>query len=226
MSRDFPIIFSLVLGIPLLGLGAYVYIYPSEIIQFYNIGYMFSPDRLQLYGGVPMIVFGTFILLIGLYVQFVSPTEPTLQEQEEIVDSKSPSQRVAYSNIAASLPFFAVTFYLLFFTLLPYIYPTVSFFLGLYFLSTGLKTYWINSLTAYYITSQRVISEYRFVSLRRQEIPLDKVRGIEERKSIREAIVGLGNVRVASGGGGGSVQLKIRNINNSTEFADEIRSLT
>jgi len=104
-------------------------------------------------------------------------------------------------------------------------YPTSSFVVGLYFFSSGVKTYWINTLTLYIITSKRVISEYRFISLRRQEIPLNKIRGIEERKSILETLAGLGNIWVASGGGGGSVRVNMKNIEKSSQFASRLREL-
>lgn len=95
---------------------------------------------------------------------------------------------------------------------------------GLFFFSTGLHTYWINTLTTYYVTNQRLIKEYRFISLVRQELPFEKVRGVQERKSVWETLVGLGNVRVASGGGG-TLEIVIRNIYHPTDFADEIRNL-
>jgi hypothetical protein len=55
-------------------------------------------------------------------------------------------------------------------------------------------------------------------------VPLDKVRTVEEQKSIWEVLVGLGNVRVASGGGGG-LEITVRNIYRPTAFADEVRNL-
>lgn len=103
-------------------------------------------------------------------------------------------------------------------------YPTVTFVLGLFTFSTGLHTFWINTLTNYYVTNNRVIREYRFISLARHELPLSKVRGVQERKSITESFVGLGNVRVASGGGH-SLEIRMRNIHDSETFADEIRNV-
>lgn len=92
-------------------------------------------------------------------------------------------------------------------------------------MSTGLLTYWSNSLTTYYITTDRVISEFRLLSLVRQEVPIEKVRAVKESKSPIEAIVGVGNIHVSSGGGSGLAVI-MRNIDNSTDFADELRRLT
>ena len=65
----------------------------------------------------------------------------------------------------------------------------------------------------------------RFLSIASKELPLDKVRGIQERRSFTENLVGLGNVRIASGGGGKTLEIVMGNIERSTEFADELRNL-
>lgn len=222
MARGSPALWSTLLSLPFVAGGAYLYLIPQQGLQ--PSGANVSLSDLQLMGP-PLIVFGIFIFLIGLYVEFASPPSPSLREEEDLVASRSPSQRVALTKVILSIPLLGAAAYLFFLTLFPYVYPTLALILGLYFLSSGIKTYWVNTLTSYYVTTRRVISEYRFISLRRQEIPLNKVRGVEERKSITETLVGLGNIRVASGGGGGSVQLKIRNVGDSTEFADELRNL-
>ena len=74
------------------------------------------------------------------------------------------------------------------------------------------------------MTSRRLIKEYRFISLVREEVPFKKVRGVEERRSVWETLVGLGNVRVASGGGD-TLEVIVNNIYTPTEFADQVRSL-
>lgn len=79
-----------------------------------------------------------------------------------------------------------------------YVYPTVAFFLGLYLYSSGLLSFWQNALTTFYLTDQRLISVFRFLTLTRKEIALPNVQMIQERKSVWEIRVGLGNVRVAA----------------------------
>jgi membrane protein YdbS with pleckstrin-like domain len=223
MSRGYPAVWSFLLSLPFVGSGVYLYLSLQQDLELQ--GTTIPPSDLQLIG-IPLVMFGGFVFLVGIYVQVAAPSAPTLREEEEIVDSRKPSQRVALSKIILSVPFFGMAAYWLFFTLVPYVYPTVVFVVGLYFFSGGIKTYWMNVLTSYYVTTKRVITEYRFISLRRQEIPIEKIRAIEERKSILEALVGLGNIRVASAGGGTSVQVKILEIGNSSDFADEIRKLT
>lgn len=210
MARGKPAVWSTLLGMPFIAAGLWLYFvqtaYPPIV-------------------GVPFVFFGTTIVGIGLYVHFVAaPTEPRLQDDEELVASRHPAQRVAATKIAVGLPLLLVTVYLLYFTMLPYVYPTVTFVVGLATFSTGLYTYWTNTLTNYYVTNKRVIREYRFISLARHEIPLTKVRGVQERKSFTEAFVGLGNIRVASGGGH-SLEIRMRNMADSASFADDIRTL-
>lgn len=206
-----PAVWSTILSLPFFGTGFY-----------FNVAETTYPAEL----GIPFLFFALFIVVVGLYVHFVaSPEPPTMSQGEELVDTRHPTQRVALAKVAISVPFLFVALYLLFFTLVPYVYPTVTFLLGLYFFSSGLRIYWKNSLTTYYLTTRRVIKEYRLLSLSRRELPLGKVRGVEERKSPIEALVGLGNVRIASGGGGGTLEVVLQNMERSTEFANEVREL-
>lgn len=223
VARGKPAVWSTLLGVPFLAVGAYLYwLHESGLVIS---GMTIPPSDLRLLSA-PIAVFGGFILLIGLYIQFVAaPSGPRLQEGEEIVRTQHPSQTVALVKVAIGAPALVGAGYLLFFTVKPYVYPTVALVIGLYFFSSGLKIYWTNTLTTYYITTHRVLKEYRFLSLRRQEIPLEKIRAVDERKSLTEAMVGLGNIQIASGGGGGSVSIMMRNINDSTGFADKLRTL-
>ena len=210
MARGKPGLWSAVVGVPFIILGAWFYLFQTE----------FPPTA-----GLPFAVFGLFIVAIGAYIQFVaSPKAPRMGDDEDVVMRRHPTQRVATVKIALGFPFLFGTVYLFYFTYFPYVYPTVTLVVGLYLLSAGLYTYWSNSLTTYYVTTERVMKEYRFLSLIRQELPLDKIRGVQERKSVTEALVGLGNVGVASGGGR-SLVIKMRNMEGSDDFADSIRKL-
>jgi divalent metal cation (Fe/Co/Zn/Cd) transporter len=212
MARGLPAVWSSILGGPFLlgGLGVYVELFEVNV----------PPDV-----GLPVLVFGLFVIALGVYVHVVAaPDEPTMRDGERVVETRNPANRAAMAKTVFGFGALLVAAYLLFFTFEPYVYPTAAFVVGLYLFSTGLYTYWTNTLTTYYVTTQRLIKEYRFVSLVRQEVPFEKVRGVEERRSVWEALVGLGNVRVASGGGG-TLEIVIRNIYSSTDFADEIRGM-
>lgn len=202
---------STLLSVPFFGSGAYVY-----------FGETPYPEVL----GAPLLLFGTFVLIVGWYIHLVAaPPAPTLREGEEIIDTRHPTQKAAITKIILGLPFLALAGYLLFFTMVPYVYPTVGFVVGLYLFSTGILTYWTNSLTTYSITNQRVISEFRLLSLVRKEVPMDKIRAVRESKSPVEALVGVGNIRVSSGTGAG-LEILIRNVDAVTDFAEKLRRHT
>ncbi|WP_227354045.1 PH domain-containing protein [Haladaptatus salinisoli] len=210
MARGKTIVWSSMLGLPFVLAGGLL---------------LLDTTRLPTTFGLPFVLFGLFVIGTGAYVQWQSsPNRPHLRDGEELVDYRHPTQRVAAVKIALSYPCLFATMYLLFFTFLPYVYPTVALVIGLYLFSTGVHTYWTNSLTTYFITSDRILKEYQFVSRVRREVPLNKVRGVEERKSITEALVGLGNVRVATGGGR-SLEIVMQNMDNSNEFANQLRDL-
>jgi hypothetical protein len=211
MARGLPVVWSTIIG-GVFGLtGAYLYTANTQHPSLF---------------GLPFILFGAFIILVGAYIHFVAaPAPPAMRENEEIIDTRSPTQKAAVVKIGASFPFLLAAIYLMYFTRQPYVYPSVALLIGLYGLSTGLITYWKNTLTTYYVTTNRVIKAYRFISLVQREVPLKKVRGVEERQSLVESLVGLGNIRVASGGGGGTLEIVVKNIENSRAFANEIRDL-
>jgi len=210
MARGLPAIWSALLGVPFVIAGAYVHLGETSV-----------PGVV----GLPFVAFGGFVVALGVYIHVVAaPDPPTMREGEEIIEVRRPAQRAAAAKTVVGFLLLVVAFYLLVFTFEPYVYPTSALLAGLYLFSTGLHAYWTNTLTTYYATNQRIIKEYRFISLVRQELPFDKVRGVEERKSVWESLVGLGNVRVSSGGGG-SLQIIVRNVYSPTAFADEIRSL-
>lgn len=210
MGRGKYIKWTPLLGVPFLVVGLYLYFFAHDY-----------PPALSY----PFLLFGLFIMLTGLYVYFrAAPEAPNLRENENIVASQHPIQRVAAVELIIGSTFLIIAVYFLLFTFRPYVYPTVAFLIGLYLFSSGLYTYWANSLTTYYITNQRVISEYRFLSLVKHELSLDKVRGVEERRSVVETLVGLGNVYVASGGGR-SLEIEMKNMKNSGEFADKLRGI-
>lgn len=210
MARGLPGVWSTILSIPVLASGGLVY--------FGDTPY---PNLL----GAPLLVFGAFVVLMGWYIHLVAaPPAPTLREGEAVIDTRHPTQKAPLAKVVMSFPFLLASGYLMFFTMRPYVYPMTTFVVGLYLLSTGLLTYWTNSLTTYYITTDRVMNSFRLLSLVRKEVPMEKIRAIRESKSPIEALVGVGNIRVASGGGAG-LEITIRNVDDATDFADELRQI-
>lgn len=217
MTRGLPAAWSALFGAPFLALGAYVYAFQSQYPLAAN-----QPTA-PLLAGVPLALFGLFVVGLGVYVQFAgTPDEPTMRESEFVVDDRDPAQRGALLQTFLSVPFLAAGLDLLYFTDYPLVYPTLALAAGLYLFSTGIHHYWRNTLTTYVVTNRRVLREYRFVSLSRTEVPLEKVRAVEERQSVVDALFGLGNVYVRAGSTG-NLSVTVRSVYDSAAFADEIR---
>jgi hypothetical protein len=209
MARGKPLLWSLVIGAPFIGIGVLLYFVESV-----------RPAA----AGLPVMGFGVIAVAVGAYLRAAARVEsPPLREGEELLATRHPTQRYARARFAVSVPFLLVGLYLLVWTRLPYVYPTVPLAVGLYFYVTAANTYWANTVTTYYLTNQRIIKEYRFLSLLREELPLERVRGVEERKDFIEKLVGLGKIRVASGSGR-TLEVIIRDIDDATDFAERIRS--
>ncbi|WP_198665760.1 PH domain-containing protein [Haloprofundus halophilus] len=218
MSRGLPAAWSALFGLPFVAVGGYIYEFQSQypLVE----GQATAPPI----AGVVLGLFGLFVCGLGLYVQFVgAPPAPTMRTGERFVDDRDPAQRNALAQASASLPFLAGGISLLYFTAYPLVYPTIVLAVGLYLFSTGIHRYWRNTLTTYLVTNQRVMEEYRFLSLVRNELPMEKVRAVEERRSMRESLAGIGSVHVRAGASGG-LTVTVDEVYDSTEFADVIRA--
>ena len=148
--------------------------------------------------GYPLILFGVAAILIGVYVATVSP-DPVDVDPIEVFE---PSQLGAYLTGALSLVFLLATLYLLYGTGILYVWPTLSFLGFVVLFVKGSVRYWQNTLTTYYITDGRIISEYRFLSLKRSSINHDDVTNVSRRQSVAETLTGLGSVEVTVAGSG------------------------
>jgi hypothetical protein len=217
VTRGRPAVWSAVFGAPFVAVGTYVYAFQSRYPLLAD-----QPSAPPV-AGLPLALFGLFVVGLGLYVRFVDlPDEPTMRENERIVDERHPAQRSALARTAASVPFLAAGVNLLYFTTYPLVYPALALAVGLYLFSTGVHEYWRNTLTTYVLTDRRLMEEYRFVSLVRTEVPLEKVRAVRERRSFVDTLFGLGSVRVRAGASG-DLGVAVRSIHESTGFADAIR---
>lgn len=214
MARGAPALWSGLVAVPFLAAGGWVVVDASS-----------NPDAVMpAVVGYGLVGFGLFVVLVGGYIQQVSPSEPRLREDESLVDTRTPTQRVARVGLLSSVPFFVATAYFYYATQVDYVVPAATLVVAFSLFVNGLVDYWRNTLTTYYVTTDRVLSEYRFVSLRRREIPLETIRTIEERQSFIETLAKVGNVRVVSGGGR-DMAISIRNVDGSAELADAIRDL-
>jgi membrane protein YdbS with pleckstrin-like domain len=217
MTRGLPAVWSSLFGLPLVAVGAYLVALQNQYPLTAN------QPTVPPTAGVALAVFGLFVAGFGAYVQFVAmPDRPTMRDDEWVVDDRNPAQRSALTKALAGVPFLGAGLSLLYATEHPLVYPTVVLAVGLYLLSTGLHQYWRNTLTTYLVTNRRILEEYRFLSLVRTEVPLDKVRAVEERQSAWDALFGLGSVSVRAGASG-DLSVTVRSVYEPADFADVIR---
>jgi len=181
MARGVPHLWGAGLGIPTLLGGVYVLATGGTETAPAGLGY-------------PFVILGVVALLLGFYVSRVSPDPPEV----EPIEVFKPSQLSAYLLGVASLPLFVITIYLLFWTRVPYVWPTLAFVLFVTLFVKGLVRYWQNSLTTYYVTDNRVISEYRFIQLKRNSANATEIGNVVRRQSAIETLTGLGSVAVRS----------------------------
>ena len=168
--------------------------------------------------GLVIMALGTYMSLSG-----VAPT-PTLATGEKEIIVRHPSPKPAYARVALSIPFMIATGYLFTFTEYPYVYPFVTFMIGLYFLFKGIMKYLRNLHITYTITDRRVMHMYKFLWLHTKEIPVARLISISESRSFFEIITGRGTV-VASAGFGAAQIVKIEEIENVTPVAEALREM-
>lgn len=217
MARGLPAVWSTLFALPLVAAGGYLAVFRTR----YPL--VAAQPRTRPVVGALLVAFGLFVFGLGLYVHFVAaPEAPRMRGGETVVDQRDPAQRNALAEAVVSLPVLGVGGYLLYFTDSPLVYPTLASACGLYLFSSGLYRYWRNTLTTYFVTTRRVIEEYRFISLVRNEVPHGKVRGVEERRSAWDSLFGLGSIAVRSGASG-ELTVSVDGVYDPTEFADVVR---
>ncbi len=214
MARGLPALWSTLLGAPAVAGGLYLFRYAPPSVT----------SGTPPWVGLVVAAFGLFVVGMGVYVHFVTaPEAPETRGGEELAEERTPALRHALGQALVGLPILGLGGYLLYFTARPLVQPTVALAVGLYLFSTGLYRYWRNTLTTYFLTTRRVIEEYRFISLLRNEVPLAKVRGVEENQSAWDALFGLGNVAVRSGASGG-LTVSVDEVYDHDQFARRVRT--
>lgn len=203
MARGAPRLWGALLGAPTVGGGVYALTAGTG-----------APGAI----GYPLVVFGAAAVVIGAYVGRVSPEAVAVDPVQEF----KPSQLGAYLLGIGSFPFLFATLYLLYGTTVPYLWPTLTFVAFVVLFVKGAARYWQNTLTTYYVTEDRVISEYRFLSLKRSSISHDDITNVARVQSVTETLTGLGTVRVTVAGSG----LALRDLSRPAEAEQTLNALT
>ena len=170
--------------------------------------------------GYPLIVLGVVAVVVGAYVRRVAPEGMETDEPTE--DRFEPSQLGSFLLGGASVPFLAATLYLLYGTRVPYVYPTITLLAFTALFVKGSVRYWQNTLTTYYVTDERVISEYRFLALKRSSIAHEDVTNVARHQSLVETLTGLGSVEVTVAGSG----LVLRDLGRPADAEKLLNSLS
>ena len=187
--------------------------------------YGFVAGEFPEWASLVVLLVGALLLVVGLYMSFtgIIPSPPLLPGESQL-EMRHPTMKPAYARMLFSMPFFLVVGYLAFFTVLPYVYPTALFIIGLYFFFKGAMRYLRNLHITYTVTDRRVVHMYRFLWLSTKEIPVSRIISISEARSFFEIITGRGSVVVASGIGERQI-IRIEDINDSGPVAEAIRAL-
>lgn len=165
------------------------------------------------WGPWAVISVGAAIVVVGFCVSLISRPRLELLESERVLEMRHPSIKPPLARTAIGVLCFAAAGGMLWFTLVPYIYPIVSFMVGMFLYLRGIATYWINHHTAYYVTNRRVVRMYRFVQVRTTGLPIDRVLSADKHKNPIERLTGRGNVVVESGVGARH-NIKMKEIDN------------
>ena len=192
---------------------------------FISGGLAFLDPSVPLLLRVMVLCVGVVIMALGTYMSLsgVAPT-PNLASGEQQIIVRHPSPKPAYARVLMSIPFIIATGYLFTFTEYPYVYPFVTFMIGLYFLFKGIMKYLRNLHITYTITDRRVMHMYKFLWLHTKEIPVARLISISESRSFFEILTGRGTV-VASAGIGTAQIVKIEEIDNVTPVAEALREM-
>lgn len=199
-------------------------------LPFFAAGvFLLSDDDLasQIPERAPWVVIsvGAAIIAAGFFVSLVARPRLALTSGERVLEERHPSLKPPFVRMIIGVLLLAASGYMLWFTLLPYILPVTSFFIGMYVYLRGVATYWINHHTAYYATNNRVVHLYRFLWLKRAAIPIDSLQFAETTKSLIEILTGRGNVRVE----GARRNVNMREIDNPDpmeQIINEMRART
>ena len=172
--------------------------------------------------GLAALGIGLGIVLLGFYVHLISADgfEPAAYEQ--VLVQAHPRTPFVKTKSLLGLVFLSAAGYWLFSTRVPYVYPTVSIFLGGALFATGTWTYWQNTLTSYYLTDERVVTETCFLGSDDSHLHLEKIKSRRVNRPFYLRLFGLGDITLDVGD---RQYYLIRHIEESETFSEELGRL-
>lgn len=200
---------SFLAGTPLVISGSYILISNTSL-----------PDAL----GYPPLILGTFVWLGGLVTQLSSPPLPNTYENEELIDTTTPTRRITAAKNLTGLLLLGAGTWLLIDVSIPLAYPIITILVGSYLYAAGIFQFWVNSLTRYYLTSQRFIQTYQLLSVRSKSLPLSRVQSMEESRTLFERIFGIGHIAIESAGDTGTSRIVGKHIEDPHSVAEGLQA--
>jgi len=172
----------------------------------------------------PPLVIGAFVWFGGIVTQLSSPPLPKTYENEELISTTTPTRRIAAAKNGTGLLFLVIGAWLLLDVSVPLAYPVVTLLVGSYLYAAGIFQFWVNSLTRYYLTSQRFMQVYQLLSVRSKSLPLNRVQSMEESRTLFERIFGIGHIALESAGDTGTSRITAKHIEDPHSVAEGIQS--
>lgn len=199
-----PAIWSSIVAAPFLTVGVGI-----------TTGYLETPVPPR-FGPVALGVGGVLVAL-GLYVHLVGASGFEPPACERGLDSAHPANRFAQAKSLVGLGGLGLAAYWLFLSRVPYVYPTVALLAGALLFGTGIWTYWVNTLTTYHLTDERLVIERRLLGSNVDEVLLRKVKTDNVYRPFYLRVFGLGNITLDTGARRRPV---VRHIPESDAFAE------
>ena len=172
----------------------------------------------------PPLVLGAFVLVGGIVTQLSSPPLPKMYENEELVDTTAPTRRIAAAKNLTGLLLLGVGASLLLDVSVPLAYPVVTLLVGAYLYAAGIFQFWVNSLTRYYLTSDRFVQAYQLLSVRSKSLPLSRIQSMEQSRTLLERLFGMGHIAIESAGDTGTSRIVAKHIESPHSVAEALQA--
>lgn len=167
---------------------------------------------------------GLFVWSGGVVTHLSAPPSPNAYDDEIILSMTTPTLRIAAAKNIIGLVLAVIGSILLLDTTIPLAYPLIALFAGVYLYSSGIFEFWVNSLTRYFLTSQRFVKRYQLLSSRSKSIPIARIQATEENRTMFERLFGIGHVAVESAGDSSTSRIVARAIEHPRVLAEGLQS--
>lgn len=162
--------------------------------------------------GVPTVltdlIYGLsiFVFIGGVVLYFRAPSRFHIRDEESIIEAYHPRLVLAYVLMTASIPMLASSIYVFEYTTRPYVFVFMPLVVGLYLLISGILRYWKNTLTTYYITTERIVRATRFLSVDNAHLDIEKISSWNDGHAWYSGLLGIEQASFATPSG--SIRLR------------------